>query len=328
MNKFLKFFLLLVLSTALTAGVFLSAVFLIPPDSFSDTYQSVIQRKYDTLLNTNDPKIIIVGGSNSAFGIDEELIERETGYKVANLGLHGGFGSVIPAQLAKANINKGDIVLLACEWNWLCDEEAFSTVGADLVMSGFDGRLDMYLRMPIDEIPSFIGYLPTFVQQKIEHAEEKTEGVYSSASFDDAGKMTLERQDSMTGYAEKKDIYKSVNAEGCVPSQETVDYLKEYKEFVEKCGASVYFVSPPLLDEAAECSPEAFREAARIEEELIGVPYISDPVEYLLPAEMMFDTIYHCNSRGALYRSQLLVKDLRNAGALKLDVSASDAQQG
>lgn len=37
---------------------------------------------------------------------------------VANLGLHAGFGHLFYAELAKANINEGDIVLLGYEYGW------------------------------------------------------------------------------------------------------------------------------------------------------------------------------------------------------------------
>ena len=49
----------------------------------------------------------------------------------------------------------------------------------------------------------------------------------------------------------------------------------------------------------------------------IGVPYICDPADYVFPSTLMFDSIYHCNSRGEAVRTKLLIRDLYNAGVVQ-----------
>lgn len=135
-----------------------------PPGVFYSSYQSLIQDKYRILKETNEPKIIVVSGSSSAFGLDQKMLEDASGYKVANLGLHAGFGHLFYSELAKANINEGDIVLLGYEHNWWCD---FNNLSTDLIMSGIDDDIEMYTRIPIKKWPDFIGYIFKYAEKKI-----------------------------------------------------------------------------------------------------------------------------------------------------------------
>ena len=45
--------------------------------AYSESYQSVIRDKYELLVNTESPKIVIVGGSNACFGIDNKMLSEK-----------------------------------------------------------------------------------------------------------------------------------------------------------------------------------------------------------------------------------------------------------
>ena len=118
MKKFIGFVLETIIICIVMLIVTFYGIVRYPKDVFATSYQSAIQDKFKILKETNEPKIIIVGGSNAAFGINHQMLEEATGYKVVNLGLHAGFSQLFPSELSKANINRGDIVLLAYEHNW------------------------------------------------------------------------------------------------------------------------------------------------------------------------------------------------------------------
>lgn len=280
-----------------------------PQGTFSDSYQSVIQIKYDNLIETNEPKIIIVGGSSAGFGINEPLLERETGYKVVNLGLHAGFGGLFNTELAKTNINAGDIVLLGYEYGWH-NEEYFENLRVDMVMSAIDHRLDMYRQIPLENYSEVIGYLFTYAEQKRMYPKNAAV-VYSRAAFNKKGQMTYNREEYVIkNYKNNINVYGAVNLLGISISQSSIKYLKRFMEFTERQEATVYFIAPPLLEDANACEFSDFQKLKNVEEDNIGIPYISDPVEYIFPKEFMFDTIYHCNNKGERYRTELLYKGL------------------
>lgn len=63
-----------------------------PPNTFEGSYQSMLQIKYNVLRTVDEPKIIVISGISSAFGLDQNMLEEATGYKVANLGLQANIG--------------------------------------------------------------------------------------------------------------------------------------------------------------------------------------------------------------------------------------------
>lgn len=316
----MKKFIVYVLETAVicTAMIIMTfcGIVLYPENVFETSYQSVIQDKFRLLKETNEPKIIIICGSNGAYGIDQNMLEEATGYKVVNLGLHAGFRYLFPTELSKANMNAGDIVLLAYEYEW-GSEGQFTSIGTDLVMTGIDSDVALYQYMPVRVWPSILGNLGMYAYQK--NTFESAEGVYSRESFDtQTGQMVLLRDDIFDEYHANIYDFGTMDFFDWYVSDESAAYLRKYKSYVEKKGAEVYFVAPPLLRESVISDLGTVAAVKDMEEESVGIPYISDPIDYLYPETLMFNTIYHCNDRGEKERTRQLINDLNNAGIITI----------
>ncbi len=315
MAKFLRYVLLTGLLCALIlTGAFLW-ITLYPKGVFSNTYQSVIQDKVAYDKSLTGKKIVITGGSNCAYGIDEKLLSEKTGYSVANLGLYAGLGDLFQTELVKANLQEGDIVLLAYEYNWP-ESSSFTDILSDTVMSGIDDDIELYRYVPLRNWSQILGYLGDYAKDKKEHEQNPGEDHHHTL-FDADGRMIQERPSCIMGdFVEGESYYNPVDLSGVTISDETVSYLKKFKAYVESKGASVYMIGVPLWDEAAVSDPSTFQELKDEEEEKIGIDFISDPAEYLYPKDLMYDTVYHCNSEGARVRTLQLVSDLQAAGVL------------
>ena len=318
MKQYLKYIITILIITFLIFEGFILCILKFPSGFFKNTYQSVIVDKYRLLQKTNEPKIIMVSGSSSAFGLDNEMLEKASGYKVINLGLHAGFGNVLPSELAKENINKGDIVLLGYEYNWMY---GFDFMNQELVMTGIDDNIDLYKHIPIKKWSSFIGYILQYAQKKYEwekYKDLKFEGVYAKQAFDKKTiKMIADREFSMQDYYEKIDKYTSVNLADIYIYDSSIKYLKDYKKYVEHKGAKIYFVAPPIYDKAVTGDYEDFQKLKQLEEKQIGIPYISNPEDYFFDESLMSNEIYHCNKEGEKKRTELLIDDLKSAKVIK-----------
>ena len=313
----MKKFIGLVLTTVLFTIIFMECIIMgilkFPKGVFHQSYQSLIQDKYDLLMNTDEPKIIFVAGSSGTFGLDQQMLEEASGYKVVNLGVHAGFGPIFYSEISKANINEGDIVLLAYEYNWYPDD-GFDMVGTELIMTGIDDDIELYKYIPARKWPSFLGYLFTYATMK--NYYQPPTGIYSREAFDEETTQLIMQRDEQMDYESMKDKFELIDLHNAVISDRSIEYLKEYKKYAEDRGAKVYFVAPPLIENAVICSDEDFRLFAKQEEEKIGIPYISDPSDYLYPEELMYDALYHCNSEGEKVRTGMLIDDLKNAGVI------------
>lgn len=306
--KFYKYvFCTLFLSTLIFVFI-VHGIIYEPKGIYSDSYQSVIQDKFRILITTDDPKIIIVGGSNCAFGINQKMIEDASGYKVVNMGLHAGFGHMFYSELAKANVNKGDIVLLAYEYDWPYGN-AFETVDPELVMSAIDNDISMYKYLPSKYLFTiFKGIIP--YASKKNNVKYETEGVYSRAAFDPVTFQLRAQRDDV--YAFNPEVSNKLDISQIEISSESIAYLSDFKKFVENSGAKIYFIPVPVAREGVASCEEDFIKLMNEEESLIGIKYIGNPVEYLFASEYMFDSKYHCNSRGEKKRTEILIEDMKD----------------
>lgn len=129
----------------------------------------------------------------------------------------------------------------------------------------------------------------------------------------DEGQMTMAREAAMEY---DPSIFGTFHLTNVTIADDVVDYLTDFKKYVEERGASVYFIAPPVVKEAVLNDDSEFFRLKELEEELIGIPYISDPTAYLFPCEWMSDAMYHCNSEGEKVRTKLLIEDLRRASVI------------
>lgn len=312
----LLFKLVAILLVGLIVLLMISYLLLSNEQKFGPTYQSVIQRKYDKLVNSKGKKIVIVGGSNAGFGIDSKLLEEKTGITVVNMGLHAGFGCLYNTEIAKRHINKDDILILAYEYG--VKSEYFESLGdIDLIMAAMDGRLDMYKEIPLKNMPEILGNVFSFVKYKRNTNPNPTD-IYSSTSFDELGNMIYKREKCLIeDYNENPDKYGAVYGRYLLPKNDDYKYLQELKKYVENKGASVYFTSPVLLKDAYHGTEEQLLNYANGLENITGIKYISNPNDYLFPMEYMYDTIYHCNDVGEKHRTELIISDLIKYDILK-----------
>ena len=312
MKQYLKYLITVLIASVVMFEAVVFGILLIPRGVFHSSFQSVVVDKYRILQNTNEPKIIICAGSSASFGLNQEMLAEASGYQVVNLGLHAGFGQMFTVELSKENINPGDIVLLGFEYGW---EIGIDNFGQHLIMSGIDDNIDMYKHIPVSQWKDFIGYLFQYAEKKYTYTD--VSGLYSREAFNsETAQMTMYRESSMD-YDENAARYGNVDLTGVRVSEETCRYLREYKAYVESRGASVYFVSPPVLKKAVVCDYSCFEDIKQQIEEEIGIHYISNPEDYFFEERLMADAIFHCSSEGETVRTQLLIEDLHRAGLIE-----------
>ena len=133
--RFLLIVLLLLLPIAATAAV----GFLVPAQ-FEMTFLGEFDNKVERLQNTDGPKVILVGGSSVAFGVDAELLEQTLGMPVINFGLYATLGTKTMLDYSKSGIDEGDIIVIAPEMN----AQTFSLYfNAEAMWQAVDGHFSL-----------------------------------------------------------------------------------------------------------------------------------------------------------------------------------------
>lgn len=86
------------------------------PAQYGDTFMGELKYKVRYLDEAPGPRIVLVGGSGVAFGVDSALMERELpGYTVVNFGMYAALGTTVMLDLSQELIRSGDIVILIPE---------------------------------------------------------------------------------------------------------------------------------------------------------------------------------------------------------------------
>lgn len=86
---------------------------------------------------SDKPRLILVGGSAAAFGVDSALLARELpDYQPVNFGLYAALGTRVMLDLSIKELRPGDLVVIMPEQQ----RQALSdTVGADTFWQAVDG---------------------------------------------------------------------------------------------------------------------------------------------------------------------------------------------
>ena len=139
-----------------------SIAVLLPPQ-FSETFVGALNEKYDYLHSVEGEKIVVVGGSSVAFGLDSERLSRYTGMPVVNFGLYAALGTKLMLDLSDSAIGEGDIVILAPE----LDPETFSLYfNSDTTLKALDDDFSMFFDVDIDNWPGMLSSMWEFSYQK------------------------------------------------------------------------------------------------------------------------------------------------------------------
>lgn len=129
----------LALFAALLISLFSFVLWLLPrDDSF---YLNAYMDKYERLRNLSSPKVVVIGGSTAAFGVDSKKIETSLGFPVVNMGIAAGLGLEYIMDDVDKLLSQGDYVFVFPEYHQfisLYNGEPV-TLGAQMYVNKFHG---------------------------------------------------------------------------------------------------------------------------------------------------------------------------------------------
>lgn len=300
-NKKIQFILKLFVLLAL---VVVYTVALIP--QYEDSYNAALVDKVARLKSINEPKIVLIGNSNVAFGYDSKLIEEATGMPVVNMGLHGGLGNKFHDDMMDYNVTPGDIYVISHISYWRVDEIENPLLG----WTTFENHKDLWHLVKENDyknmLHSFTSYVKKLTERYYSYTDDsKGEGAYFRSSFNEYGDIATYRE--ATGRDFRSDIYPPT------VDKSEVDALNEWKKYLEDRGATLIIAGFPIItDQWPEYADEKFMDdyQAQLEAEM-DCDVISNWKDYCYTSDYFFDTPYHLTTEGARLRSEQFVADLK-----------------
>lgn len=285
------------------------------PSLYGESYYAELAPLTERLYQTEGKKLVLVGGSNVAFGVDVELLEeiladKGFDYTVCPYGLYAAVGCSAMLSLSEDALGEGDLVVLAVEPT---DETMSSYFGAGAFLKCAEDAPWLLTKLNADQRRAVLGNYVSYLQERLRivrsGALPEAEGVYSRAAFGENGNLDYVREGNIMALgfdtSEPVDL-RSVSIEEAFAGQ-----VNDYCRSAAKKGAQVFLSFSPVdrsaLTNESEEALLAFFDRCR---EAFACPIISDPGRYVLDSAWFYDSNFHLNSAGARLRTVLLAEDL------------------
>lgn len=314
-----------VIATAAAVYASVAAIAILVPDLSDYGRASVL--KHERLATTPGRRIVLVGGSNLAYGIDSALLEEQTGCPAVNMGMNGYFGVEFMAEEVQPGLRSGDIVVVAFEW----DNFYKSIRGAPLDLFGvvkanpptlrfldWRQRLDIALEaIPnvaqekllrfirigsagLIELVSGRDFVPTDVDLSLKYE--------NYAGFNASGDLV-----SHLGEQWDREITDGTDLTGNGIDPEVIGYIQAFARGLEARGVNVVISYSPILRSYYERHRFVVDDVhtRMAMDPSIRIP--SPPADYVYEPPSFFDSVYHLNAEGRQVRTLQVVHDLEQA---------------
>lgn len=272
---------------------------------YEQSYDASLIDKVERIKTINKPKIVLLGNSNLTFGMNSELLEEQMGMPVVNMGLHGSCGNAFHENMAKLNINPGDIYII-CHSDYRDDEEIQDAMTLWITV---ENHKNLWEILRIEDIKKLIDSSPIYLKKCLNLYASGTGNrdsgdMYSRSAFNKYGDVTLQRDGRV--YTEESTV------ECPKVDNSTVERINRLNEYIISKGATLLIAGYPIGNGAKTANIKDF---VAFQEELIqklDCPVISNYVDYMLDYTYFYDYNYlHLNSEGANIRTEQLISDLK-----------------
>lgn len=282
------------------------------PAQYENTFMGELKYKVALLKNTPGTRIVLVGGSGVAFGVDSALMEQELdGYAVVNFGMYAATGTTVMLDLSYPYIREGDIVILIPEQQAQTLSEFFDPA---VMWQGLDGAHELLADLPGEKLSQLAGAFPEFAGQKflyfLQGEPPQPQGVYRRDSFNTRGDMvsTLCAQNEMPG---EYDANTPIRFDPDMITDGFSRRVRDYARTVLDKGAILWYGFCPINVAAVEGTAtdvDTFYAALQV---ALSVPLAGNPHDFILEPEWFYDTNFHLNSSGKIVYTRALIRAVK-----------------
>ncbi len=301
-------------------NVVLVAIVVLVPDG--NDYALATIDKHARLEKIESPKIVLVGGSNLAYGIDSQTISATTNYDVVNMGMNGWLGvRFMLAEIAPA-LRDGDIVVLSFEYDGYYAN--VDGVGRDLLMIT-KNRPAAMTALTADQFTSAYSMIPYAAQQKALRLVKEGLRSLKPAPVDIDRELTgwdiVESVETNSGFNRFGDLESHLGIEWTFEREEGFDLtalgidpdvvgiVQAFSNEMDQRGVTVVVSYCPVMRAYYDQHRETINDLHhRLQSAGLRLPL--SPEEMVFDPSFFFDTVYHLNAQGRPVRTQKVLDSL------------------
>jgi hypothetical protein len=277
--------------------------------------------KQENLKLQSSPRIVFVGGSNLAFGLDSEEIAKQTKFHPVNMGLHVELGLNYVLNEVKAGLKPGDVVVVSPEYELFGEHYAGGGAILYTALEQHPADLRYYSVQNIGLVLNtglliageIIDYdVRCLSRQKDSYDPNDQSNAYRRNGFNEYGDVIAHHS-----LPPKPFVIPSIGPK-ITPATiaRTIQDLNAFKQWCDQHDVVVVYSFPVVPDEYFKQNRGVIDEIQRA---VGGLSFsaIDSPVEMTLPIEDFFDTPYHLTEQGTKLRTERLLRELKAKGLVQ-----------
>ena len=309
------FLLILLAAGLLTICLAIPAGFL-PDDDYNMAWLDKLERLEST--RGLPKRLVLIGGSNLAFSLDSERVERETGMTVVNMGLNAGMGLGYALAAVEPSIQNGDVVVLVPEYGQFSDWDGdFNRIAVTIDVQKKPASA-LYRRGMYGLPDQFSDYVKWKSFNLLRRKSTFTDATLRRSGFNRHGDYIghLGKAGLPFEVAREKDVAKLDPAIFRALSR----YIAQVKALHPKVS---FLVSYPSFEARSFDNQREWIDAVIPKLALLDVEIISVPENYRFDAKLIYDSACHLNAEGRQLRTSRFIRDLEKWQAGKSDEMAA-----
>jgi len=308
-----------VVSSALFV-VFLLLSFIIPPHCTQTGYFTANRQKHLLLENTSSPKVVFVGGSNLAFGLDSAALEQNLRLPVINMGLCDMFGTRYVLGEVVDSIKPGDLVVMVPEYYML----EFGADGTSELFRNVEAYppsalwiLKSYCHSPASLgklLMIFHSYVIAKWRSIVDSCLDVWHGDLSFRSLTRPcePEWCFNKQGDFLGHLSAPARSRITYPISCgQASSDTVYFINRFARQLDERGAKLVLLPCPIPQNSYGSAAQNIAREFQQLRGSCGAAILADPQRYVFATEDFYETPYHLNATGRKLRTQLVAEDLR-----------------
>lgn len=281
-------------------------------NDIEQNYFAAIADKHKYAQSIQKPKIILAGGSNLAFGIASDSIEKKLNRPVVNLGLYVGFGLDFILQETLSEVKNGDLVILSIEYYLKNNEEEYSKQMAAFAYPPaykYVGYTDK-----MDEFEKKAAFFSRYTRNLIFFPNR-----IKSPQIDDKISDYFRN-----GFSQKGDLLSHLNNPPIRPLNDLaglkklnysneIQMINQFIIEVRARGGEVYWYYPCYSQTGYEMNKESLKYYEKQIQNKINCLKINTLQDGIYPDECFYDTHFHLFGNCRIERTQKLINKLKKS---------------
>jgi len=268
---------------------------------YIDNPTALIIDKTERLENLSSPKIMIVGGSSSFFGMNSEILENELSKPVVNMAQFAGFGLEFILKQTENNIKQGDIVFLCSEY--------YLNIGIN------DRAMEEILKY----YPPALKYFPdikiTYLDKIKNNFFNNVESIFNFILVPISRKSPIYKHSRVANKYGDNIGYLKYNNPSARNKMKKTEYsyyeglkiIANYINNVQNKGGKVYIIFPPISESAYSLNRAVFDKYYSDYINVLGDNVLCSPKEMVFDDNKFFDTYYHLSGNAREERTKRMV---------------------